>query len=174
MPASFRNLIALVASLTPLSAPAQVYRPSLAGPRGTELVAVYLTSSWCHGCRAPEMPTTLDSIKLLLQRQAQEAGQRFRAVFVGMDWAPDSGLALAQEDGAWDEIIVGRNWLNAGAEHYIWGDTATTPVLPQLILFEQRVEMRARVIFGNRHVLRRVVGLPALQEWLRQGVPRAP
>jgi len=164
----------LLAGLSPPSATAQLYRPSHTPPTGLELVAVYLTSRTCHGCRAPEMPATLDSIKLLLQRQAQRAGQPFRAVFVDMDWSPDSGLALAREDGTWDEIIVGRSWFNAGAERYIWGDSATTAVLPQLILIEQRVEMGARARFGTRQVLRRLVGLPAFQVWLRQGAPRAP
>lgn len=174
MSASLRSFLILVAWLAPHSVSAQAYRRTYAQANGTELVAVYLTARSCHGCRAPEMPATLDSIKVLLQRQAQAAGQRFRAVFVGMDWDPDSGLALAREDGFWDEIIVGRNWLNAGAERYIWSDTATAPVLPQVILFEQRIEMGARITFGQRHVLRRLVGLPAFQAWVRQGAPRTP
>ena len=174
MSANLRTLIPLVASLVPLSTSAQAYRPSHVPPRGTELLAVYVTAPTCHACRAREMPATLDRIKVMLQRQAQAAGQRFRAVFVAVDWEPDSGLALAREDGPWDEIIVGRNWYNAGVEQYVWGDTATKPELPQIILIEQRIEIGARVRFEQAHVLRRLIGLEAFQPWLRQGLPRAP
>ncbi len=153
----------------PSKALGQAYRLTFPEPRGTELVAVYLTSSTCFGCRDPQMPATLDSIKVQLQRQAQALGAHFRAVFVSMDWEPDSGLALAHLDGPWDELIVGRNWLNAGAERYIWGDTLTTPAMPQMLVFSQSIRMDGRVTFGERTVLRRVLGLAALQAWVRQG-----
>jgi hypothetical protein len=150
---------------------AQSYGPSYADPHGTQLVAVYLGAASCGPCRLPATRAAIDSIKVHLAQRARLRGQQFRAVIVSMDWEPDSGLAVARESGGWDEMILGRNWSNLGAEHYIWADTATAPSLPQIIVYEQEITMTARVVFGPRRVLRRVHGADALVRWASQGAP---
>lgn len=151
---------------------ARGYQPTYEDPSGTQLVAVYLSASTCAPCRGPQMPALIDSVKLQLQRQAKARGQQFRAVFVGMDWEPDSALALAKEDGLWDELDVGWDWFNVGAEQYIWGNAATTPGLPQIIVFQQKITTgKGRPAFGPRRVLLHVLGPVALKEWVDRGSP---
>jgi hypothetical protein len=89
-----------------------------------------------------------------------------------MDWYIDSALALANASGAWDELSIGRNWANSGAQLYIWGDTATAPAMPQIIVYlqEQR-PAGARLGFSERRVLRRVRGADALRAWASEGSP---
>jgi hypothetical protein len=157
--------------LSPFALPAQSYRPTYAEPTGRELVAVYVGATGCGPCRSPEMPRVLDSMKLQLQRRAQGAGQQFRAVVVALDWVPDSGFALAREDGAWDEVITGRNWFGLGAAQYIWADSTVAPSMPQVILYEQEVTIGARVKLSEPRILRRIVGAVEIQRWVRQGVP---
>ena len=162
-------LIPVAVSAQPWAA--QSYRPAYANPQGTQLVAVYLGAASCGPCRLPSTRVALDSIKVQLQRHAQANNQQFRAVVVAMDWEPDSALVFAQESGRWDELIVGRNWMNLGAEFYIWADTATAPSMPQVIVFEQDITMGARVEFGPRRVVRRVRAADALVRWAGLGSP---
>lgn len=163
---------AMMLLASPGSANGQEYRPSHKNPQGTEIVAVYLTASTCAPCMESQMPALVDSVKVQLQRQAQARGQEFRAVFVGMDWRPAKAIALSMRDGVWDELDVGRNWFNAGAEQYVWGDPKTTAAMPQFIVYEQPINMTGgRVKFGQRRALLRVLGPQQLAAWVAKGSP---
>jgi len=169
----YRNASVLAALVlaSPSQAAGQGYQPSYENPDGSEIVAVYLTASTCGPCIGPEMPELIDSVKVQLNRQAQTRGQQFRAVFVGTDWEPEKSIALAKRDGSWDELVVGRNWFNLGAEHYIWGDPNTTPAMPQFVVFEQSITTDGGIKFGERHVLVRVMGPDELAAWVEKGSP---
>lgn len=156
----------------PVGVNGQEYRPSYKNPHGTEVVAVYLTASTCGPCVGPQMPALVDSVKVQLRRQAEARGQEFRAVFVGMDWQPAKAIALSMRDGAWDELDVGRNWFNAGAEEYVWGDPKTRPAMPQFIVYEQPIKTGGgSVVFGHRRALLRVLGPEKLAAWVAKGSP---
>lgn len=163
--------ITVAAILLAPSAAAQAYKPTYANPTGHELVAVYLGATSCGPCRAPGMPAALDSMKVLLQQRAAGAGRQFRAVIVALDWVPDTGLVLAREDGPWDEINTGRNWFSLGATQFIWADSTVTPALPQVIVYEQDVDLGARVVAGPARIQRRLVGSDAIIRWVREGAP---
>ena len=156
---------------TPRLVAAQAYHPSYADPTGHELVMVYLGASTCVPCRAPEMPRLLDSLKVMLQQRATTEGRQFRAVVVALDWAPDSGLVLAREDGPWDEINTGRNWFGLGAAQFIWSDSTVAPQLPQIMVYEQDLTLGARVEVGPARILKRIPGEDAIARWVRQGAP---
>lgn len=150
---------------------AQSYRPDYDTPNGVEIVAVYLSAMDCGPCHDPRLPTLLDSIKVQLKRQAIARGQRFRTVFVGMDWDPARSLLMATTDGRWNELDLGRDWFNAGAELYAWGDTTKTPALGTMVVYEQRITMSDRVRFGPRRMLKRVMGADELAKWAALGSP---
>ncbi len=156
----------------PSAATAQRYRPSSADPKGPELIAVYISASWCAGNRAPGLHEAIDTLKLMLQRRAQRAGRQFRAVGVALDWNADSGLAYLKEFGAFDELLVGMNWSNLGAERYIWADSGATPGIPQVLVYEQSVtEGNPRMIFGPSRVLKRVYAGDSIVTWVHRGAP---
>ena len=166
------RLIALATCLLlPRSVGAQSYEPSYAQPTGHELVMVYFGSTTCGPCRSPEMPRLLDSLKLMLQRQATSEGRQFRAVIVALDWAPDTGLVLAREDGKWDEVNTGRNWFGLGAAQFIWADSTVTPALPQILVYDQEMTLGARVTVGPPRVRMRIHAEDAIARWVRQGAP---
>ena len=94
------------------------------------------------------------------------------AVAVTTDWEPDSGYAYLRRLSKWNEVIVGRNWFNLGIAHYVWADTLTNPVVPEVILLERDTDMgttRARI--GNERVLARIVGADSILSWVRRGTP---
>lgn len=170
---SSRAVALAILLLSPHLAWAQAYTPTYADPTGRELVAVYFGALTCGPCRSPEMPRVLDSMKVLLRQRAAAEGRQFRAVIVALDWDPDSGLALAREDGRWDEINTGRNWFGLGAAQFIWGDPNVTPAMPQVLVYEQDVTLGARVAIGPATAQQRVVGSVEIARWVRQGAPRS-
>ena len=157
-------------TLLATSVQAQGYQPSHSNPRGPELVAVYISSSTCVGNRAPGLHEALDTLKLILQARARAAGAVFRMVGVALDWAPDSGLAYLRGFGAFDELNLGRNWFNLGAERWIWSDSSATSNIPQVVIYEQTIAMApTRVEFSTPHVVKRVYGGDKIVEWVRGG-----
>jgi hypothetical protein len=149
---------------------AQGYQPSYANPHGTELVAVYISFTHCVGNTASGLHEALDSLKVILAARARAAGREFRMVGVALDWEPDSGLAYLRGFGAFDELDVGRNWYNLGAERWIWSDSSATTNVPQVVVYEQTITPAGRhVTFSTPHVVKRVFGGTKIVEWVRAG-----
>lgn len=149
---------------------AQQYVPTFPSPRGTQLVAVYISNSTCVGNRAPGLREAIDSLKLLLRARAAAEGRQFRAVGVALDWSPDSGLAYLGHFGAFDELDVGRNWFGLGVERFIWADSTVPPNIPQVVVYLQDVALgTGRPVFGQPTVLKRVFGGSAIVTWVRSG-----
>ena len=153
-------------------ASAQAYQPKDSLASGPQLVAVFISSSWCSGNRAPGFHEAIDSLKVILARRAQASGRQFRMVGAALDWMPDSGVAYLKRFGAFDEVVAGLNWTNSAAERYIWSDTAGTPHVPQVVVYEQTiVSEKDRVIFGPIHVLKRIHGGDVIVSWVHDGAP---
>jgi predicted metalloprotease with PDZ domain len=148
------------------------YQPSHSNPRGTELVAVLVTTESCIGSRQPGFDTAIREMKRLLANRAEADGQPFSVTGVSLDWSVEDGIEHLKKFGAFDEIMVGRNWFNSGAVHYIWRDLPGTPATPQVLLFERHVEPGPKGInFGTERPLARLVGSDAIAEWVGQGAP---
>ena len=73
--------------------------------------------------------------------------------------------------GAWDEVVLGNNWINVGAQHFVWSPDGT-PKTPQVIVLERNVTTRGEKIeFGDERRIRDIVGWSAIVEWVRSGAP---
>jgi len=108
-----------------------------------------------------------------LASQSSRAGVAFVSVGVATDWEPDSGYAYLKSLSNFNEFIVGRNWFNLGAAHYVWADSASKPVEPQVILLERSTTMdSAGVRISRDRVLARYLGADAIVSWVKQGAPR--
>jgi hypothetical protein len=158
-----RHVLALVAvaclSAVPLGAQER-YTPAFDNPRGSELVAVYISSSRCIGNRAAGLHEAIEAAKVRLAQRAKSEGRTFRAVGVSLDWAPDTGLAYLKEFGQFDELVIGSNWFNLGATNFVFGDSTGRPSIPQLLVYERTINTSnpRRLAFGAPHVLLRIVG----------------
>jgi len=175
---AMRSGLLLLAALAMASQPTaaqEKYRPSGRTPGGAELVAVYVSSTFCIGSRAEGLHEAVEKVKLILSERASEGGVGFRAVGVALDWHTDSGKAYLDEFGAWDEIAVGSNWFGMGPEILIWGDTSARSSIPQLVVYEHDVfPAGSEVTFTPRRYLKRVYGADAIVTWVRDGAQIEP
>lgn len=168
------SLYAIVISvLLPMSTVGQEdYRPSASNPSGPETVAVFVTAEFCVGSRQPHMPETIEHMKRLLADRASKSGEGFSVIGVSLDWVPQEGVDHLAKFGAFDELIVGRNWFGVGATKFIWRDLPGTPATPQVLLLRREVTATERgvEISPSREILR-IVGADKLKEWVDAGAP---
>jgi hypothetical protein len=148
------------------------YEPSYERPTGAELVAVFVGSSRCVANAVPGFLASIDPMNRLLAQRARLQGRRFVAVGVTTDWEPDSGFAYLKGLSEFDEVAVGRNWYSNSVAHYIWSDSATAPVEPQVILIERTFDAAGpRPTMGPERVIGRWQGADDIMAWVHAGVP---
>jgi len=139
---------------------------------GREVVAVFISASFCLGCRDPELKSAVEEMKLALRDRGDEGGFGFRVVGVALDWDPNVGKSYLDEFGFFDEMSLGSNWFGLGPEVYIWSDTTVQPAIPQLLLYEHSVvSSTSAVRFTDRVVLKRLLGKDEIVAWLDEGAP---
>ncbi|HEX2077013.1 MAG TPA: hypothetical protein VHG08_04865 [Longimicrobium sp.] len=148
------------------------YTPSYASRSGKELVMVLVGASFCGAQRKPGFPQQVEDAKLSLQRQAAASGRQFSALAVSLDWETADALAFLEHFGEWDQMSVGRNWLNEGAIRYVWRDMPGAPEVPQILVIERDVEKgeQAITVRGDR-VVKRLLGTAEIEAWVRGGAP---
>lgn len=146
------------------------YTPSTSNPSGPELVAVFITAEFCIGSRQPHMPQTIERMKLLLAAQTAPARRGLAVVGVSLDWKTQAGIDHLAKFGAFDEMIVGRNWFGTGAIHFVWRDHAGQPATPQIVLLRREVTIgQIGVTATTDRELRRIVGAEAIKAWVDSG-----
>jgi len=138
----FALLVGVVSGATALAAaalPAQAvpppgaapdsgeYAPRHTLPTGRQFLVVYVGLTGCGASRDPELKRAVRRMKPLVARQADSLGRALSIAGVALDWQADSGAAYLRSLGAWDEMVVGNNWVNLGAERYIWGERGGRP-----------------------------------------------
>ena len=163
----FSAAVLLAVLPTLVSAQEPEYEPRHDNPSGEELVLAFVSSTWCVGNRAPGLHEAIEQAKLTMSQRAVVEGIDFRAIGVSLDWPADSGIAYLKEFGEFDEMVVGSNWWNMGAQALIWEDEQTNPSIPQVIIF--RREISTTPSFGPRHVLKRVEGGDTIVDWVQTG-----
>jgi hypothetical protein len=162
-----------LAVLIPAPAIAQQrYVPSTKNPSGPEIVAVFLTAEFCIGSRQPHMPATIERMKMLLAERSAQAGEGLSIVGVSLDWRTQEGVDHLAKFGAFDEIVVGRNWFGTGAIHFVWRDLAGQPTTPQILLLRRQITVEERGVSATaERQVRRIVGADAIKEWVDSGAP---
>lgn len=142
-------------------------------PKGKELVAVYVGAKSCGPCHLPATKAAIAQMKTLLSAYAAKHGYAFSAVGVSTDWSTADGVAFLNDNGPFDQLVVGGNWTNLAAEHYIWRDDSAEPAMPQVIVLERTVTPGERIAFSSPRVLRRVSGAAEIPKWVNAGAPIA-
>jgi hypothetical protein len=147
----------------------RAYVPDYELRKGKEIVLVLVGAAFCGAQREPGFPQAVEDAKLRVRDQAQARGAQFRAVAVSLDWKTDEALSFLEGFGAFDEVTVGSNWLNEGAQRYIWRDLPGPAAVPQLLVIEREVEIEPQVQVRNERVIKRIAGAPPVIEWVRAG-----
>ncbi|MBW3630223.1 MAG: hypothetical protein KY464_13105 [Gemmatimonadetes bacterium] len=151
------------------------YRPAAVTREGTELVLVYIGSSGCVPSNHEDLPGALEQLKVRLRDRADGGRRGFATVGIARDWVVDEGLAHLRKYGSFDEVMAGRNWMNAGVRRYVWEEIPGEASTPQVLVVERAVgDVAARGIQygtqGERLVVRKV-GTDEILAWAQQGAP---
>lgn len=147
----------------------RTYVPDFELRNGTEIVLVLVGAAFCGAQREPGFPQAVEDAKLRVQAQAKTRGAQFRAVAVSLDWKTDEALSFLQGFGAFDELVVGSNWLNEGARRYIWRDLPGLPAVPQVLVVEREIEIEPGVQVRSERVVKRIAGAAPVMEWVKAG-----
>ena len=132
---------------------------------GTEIVMVFIASSDCVGINDPRLAPALNAIRAGLQRQANHNGNRLVPVGVSLDLDHREGLRLLERLGPFEEVVLGRGWLNSGAIRYIWEDIRGYPGIPQIVVTTRTVVASRTVQVYNEELFARKVGVAQIVTW---------
>jgi len=173
---AFSAALALVVSVPAL---AQEYRPAYeehtgALGRGSEIVLVYFGMTDCVPCHDPEFKAALEQAKVALAERAATEGRSFAAVGVALDWNVAEGFSFLQESGAFDELVIGRNWENSAALAHLWrpeGLDDRPIAIPSIMVFERTISAEGPITASAPVYLFEATGAPAVSAWVAAGVP---
>jgi hypothetical protein len=145
------------------------YEPRTEAAEGTQLVAVYLGADWCGPCHLPKNKQAVKKMKTVFSEIADEHSWSFKAVGLALDWSIEDGYEFLQENGAFDEVILGDNWRNLGVETYIWSADEVQAAIPQVVVYKQEVnQTESGIEFGERDNVKRF-SMEELRDWLEAG-----
>jgi hypothetical protein len=81
---------------------------------------------------------------------------------------------LGPRGEVFDEISVGRSWMNEFVTGFVWRAGIAEPEVPQLLLVERQVDAAAyprHIVIRPDSVLLRITGRNDLMAWVEQGTP---
>ncbi|MEJ7813083.1 MAG: hypothetical protein WKG32_21915 [Gemmatimonadaceae bacterium] len=142
---------------------------------GRQLIAYAVVSSRCGFCQRPDTKAALAALRAAQKRS--NSGSFARTSVVGIAIDPDIAKGLGYLDGvgrgSFDEISVGRGWVNEHLGTLVWRDSAGVAAVPQVIVVARDLSAvlrpRMSVRIGRDSVLMRLVGYKAVVEWVQGG-----
>lgn len=138
------------------------------------MVMVVIASSTCAGVQDRPFRDAVARIRSGLRERARAGGATFVSVGVGTDRAPESGAALMKRLGPFDEVSLGRSWLNSGAVKYIWMDHPGAAMVPQDVVLERTIQWGRVVTVSDERILLRKVGARGIVDWSLLAFPATP
>ena len=131
-----------------------------------EYVLVYIGSAGCAVCQDEYLPGYIDIISTQLREDAKADSATYRSVGIAIDFVADVGIEHLSSISSFGEIISGSSWTNSGVLKYVWDTFPGEPSTPQVVVVRRDVMMsQTSMSVQNERVVRRVVGLPAIQRW---------
>lgn len=132
---------------------------------------VYIGSSACSFSNNDKAHRMIKELKDYFRSFSSNQGYRFLSTGIAMDTDSKRGVDFLHKSGHYDEIISGANWLNLGANYYIWNNFPGYPDTPQIILFLTDVKIRpAGRSIGNIEQndvhIKRIIGMNRIEELL--------
>ncbi|WP_022834731.1 hypothetical protein [Salisaeta longa] len=168
----FLLVLILISDISSVTAQDSTYVPEYELKAGTELVAVYMGAESCGPCHAPKVKQAIKRMKIILDQRAKERGWYFSAMGVAMDWKVSTGYKFLQENGRWDEVIVGKNWINLAVSRFLWSDSSAHTGIPQVVLLKRTVNPQSGWIeLSEYQVLARHHGSDDISKWIGNGAP---
>lgn len=134
----------------------------------TVVVASLIVKSTCGVCTSPQFRSLVGVVSDSLASRTKMKGYQQRLVGIAADNNWRSGLELLEKLGGFDEVSSGGGWLNGLSYEALWEGRNSSPVVPQLILVEQRVHAGPAGMFVvSADTTGRFVGMAGIDAWVR-------
>ncbi len=136
------------------------------GKEGSEILVVLIGSSRCAASRQPVLVAAMKALRERIVGVAAKNGMQVAFVGVALDDNLSTGLKWLVSVGPFDEIGVGRNWLNSYMIHLVHRDLPGDAAIPQLIVIRRAVSSTraGTVLVGSDDIVAREVGLDGIRE----------
>lgn len=153
------------------AAPHAAVRPArlqlTSGAAGRERLIVVIASSSCAAARAPGFADTVRAVIHAATNAARDSGFAIATLGVATDPTPRVGLRFLESLGPFDEIALGRSWLNSSAIRLMWRDHGGPPTVPQIVLLDRVVDVDSSTIrIGTDSVVGRLIDMDAMRRYL--------
>jgi len=151
------------------------YTPSRLHANGHELLFIYIGSSSCAASNIDELRNLTKRAKIHLEKLASSRGKSFFTMAIGIDLKPQNGYDHIRKFGLFNEVHVGRGWMNDSVVKYIWQEYPGAPATPQIIVLEREIhsptEFGDRFSVNNENILVRKVGYLEIRDWANNNFP---
>ncbi len=130
LPTAFAVVVVALAASTPA--------PQKPEPESGPLVrVVWIGSSTCGPCKAPEVKQALAAATDAARAWAASHGHDFVSTGVATDEDVARGYGFLSHHGRFDEVVIGHGWLNLGVTTFVVpyvGEPLATLGIPQLVV----------------------------------------
>jgi hypothetical protein len=155
-----------------LNIPKTVRRPAYR--TGRQVVVMFIGASTCNAAGRLDVQEAFLKLRQRLGAEARAAGKQITFVGVSTDWTLAKGLDFLSHYGAFDEVVVGGNWMNSSVVSYVWRDVPGAPMLPQVVVLERAIEVNdgSYTVSADRLIARKL-GADEMIQWSRELSKRA-
>jgi len=137
---------------------------------GTEMVVLFVGASDCPASLSPLLPDIMDNLRDSLTAKAESLGSRVAFLGAALDHDLDAGLEYLETLGPFDEVTVGRRWLNSLSVQYLIRDMPAGAKIPQVQVFYREIHVDGPWMeIGEDVVLARKIGVDEIMHWGSQG-----
>ena len=143
---------------------------------GPQLVMVFIGGANCQAANQPSLKTAVHRLTPLLGAAAAARGMSFAALGVSRDTDLEIGVRYLRSVASFDEIFVGRGWLNHAIVQYVWQGIPGVAATPQILVLERSVAgpeagASGRYSVGDERLVLRKVGSGEIERWAADGAP---
>ena len=146
-------------------------------PSGDHLVAYVLLSHRCPFSRDKTTQAAVAQIRSSLKTLEGREYAKVSVVGVAVEYDLNAGFeylrGLQRSARAFDELSIGRGWLNDFVTALVWRGGFAQPATPSVVVLRRRVDASAypQISVGPDSLLLSVRGRPDLVSWVAQGTP---
>jgi hypothetical protein len=105
------------------------------------IVLLVLTKSTCGACTSPAFRTAIRSVVQLYRLQTSSSGRKLHVHGVAADTDVAKAISFLSGLGTFDEVSVGRGWLNSSSYGAFWSNRKASPTVPQLLVIHETVQV---------------------------------
>ncbi len=146
---------------------------------GREWQVIFVASSHCPACNVPGLRQAVVDMIWELDRQVRSIGDKPTTLAAVTDDRHEDAIGFIRDYGEFDELHLGRNWLNQSVLKYMLRDHPGTGATPSVLIVTRAVELTGDGSFmvGPDSVVTRLVGPTAITDysaWIRGLIAELP